>query len=107
MDKVCITAASRRVDEPLIACAKVAIDPLVANTRSICEPIVAKTNRVDKPLTASSQRVDKPLVAHSRIVCIISSICYLRIEPQTVWLAESNDYSANVDVFSNVDWIIE
>ena len=39
------------------------------------------------------------------LVCMVSiEGKFLRIEPEHVWLLESNLYEADVDVYSNVEW---
>lgn len=40
-------------------------------------------------------------------ICTFSNGAVLVVTPNTVWLNEGNNFSADFDVISNVDWIIE
>lgn len=39
-------------------------------------------------------------------ICSINKDFYLRINPETIWLTYENGWSADVEINSNVQWII-
>lgn len=47
------------------------------------------------------------LLFHATPICTFSNGAMMVVYPNIVWLNEDNDFSANFDVISNVDWNIE
>lgn len=59
-------------------------------------------------LSIDADIINDNVVVIASLVCDVSRDAYLNVSPTDfVWLNESNDYSTEFEVYSNVEWIIE
>lgn len=58
-------------------------------------------------LAFSMKRKGKPVEFRCGLVCSVNTAAYLKVEPETIWLMPSNDFSQDVVVYANVTWRIE
>lgn len=58
-------------------------------------------------LTFGTKRKAKPIEFRCGLVCSVNIAAYLKVEPETIWLLPSNDFSQDVVVYANVTWRIE
>lgn len=64
-----------------------------------------ETTRIGGELYTCVSRTGGGLRVDISMVCMVSiEGKFLRIEPEHVWLMESNLYEADVDVYSNAEW---
>lgn len=81
-------------------------------------PIIAEVNNVSDPIivnihTALSSEitiieVSKRLNIYCSLVCAVTEVPpYIEISQEIIWLIPENDFSEDVLVQSNTDWIIE
>ena len=47
------------------------------------------------------------LVARVSRCCVVGQADYLMVTPDVVWLTDANNFTANYEVYSNIEWIIE
>ena len=69
------------------------------------DAVSAELARIER-VCGRAERVERVDGTVSR-VCHAGTLFYLRVEPQYIWLTESNLYSAIVNVESNVSWKAE
>lgn len=80
--------------------------------------IIAEINKISDPIIASIYaalnseitiiEVSKRLNAHCSLICSVTEVPpYIEISSEVIWLTPENDFSEDVLVCSNTDWIIE
>ena len=62
---------------------------------------------MDGCLDFEVSRLAEPIDFEISLICTINTDKYLIVTPEVVWLNEDNDWSAVIEIKSNVEWIIE
>lgn len=118
MSESCLSAHVRIVDKPIAARAKRTTSPLVALSRTNIRTINAKVSSEGGELRSHIRKINTaPVVdmvlkaskisARCGLVCSLAEVeYYLAVEPQYIWLTPLNNFSEDVIIYSNVDWII-
>ena len=102
----CITTHTTRIGGIRTATER-ATAPLSLRTSRI-GGIQVEARRATPALGLQASRKGGTLRIAASLVCTVNhAMGYVRIEPQYVWLTESNLYSAIVSVESNVSWKAE
>lgn len=65
------------------------------------KPIVS---RVGDGLDFQVSRVNSGLEFRVGVVCSVSDVSYLNVQPEYVWLMPENNFTDEVVVYSNVVW---
>ena len=68
------------------------------------EGLSVSSDRVGKGLDLSCHRIGKGLEVSCGLVCSINTDSVLRVQPKYIFLMESNNYTEDVNVISNVQW---
>lgn len=80
--------------------------PMIARAQLGNPSLRMFTSLLSAPMIAHAQLGNPPLRMSTRIVCGLPDY-YLIVKPDVVWLTESNDWSHDFEVQSNVDWIVD
>ncbi len=79
---------------------------LSATLTRVGEALEVTAQRIGTAPRLSVSRLGTPLCASFGLVCTVEEDAkYLRVEPEYIWLMEGNDYTEDVLVWSNVEWI--
>lgn len=62
------------------------------------------TKRIGEGLKVSSSRIGSGLKVSCGLVCSVNTAKELKVEPRYIFLMESNNYTEEVCVISNVEW---
>ena len=77
---------------------------ITAYCRDYAEKINAKSMSLAEKITARGKSLAPVVKARCGIICKVSEVAaYLRVVPDEIWLLPD---SAEVIVYSNVDWVI-
>lgn len=63
-----------------------------------------KAGRIGEGLNVSSRRVGEGLKVSCGLVCSVNAARVLKVEPEYIFLMETNNYTEEVCVISNVEW---
>ena len=104
MSEQCLHIQSRRIDDVLSISSARADETLRIISARACQGMRATSDRADMPLVLAGSRKDQQLSIRSSVVCEVSTGNYLYVMPEVIWLLPD---SADVEVRSNVTWVIE
>ena len=77
---------------------------ITAYCRDYADKVAAKSMSLAERICAKSESLAPVVKARCGIICTVSEIgAYLRVVPDEIWLLPD---SAEVIVYSNVDWVI-
>lgn len=76
------------------------------NITKVNPVVAASVSRLGEPLNVMIGRLGQSMKANVSLVCSPNTDAYIRVTPKTLWLFTENDV-ANVEVFSNIKWIVK
>jgi hypothetical protein len=103
----CIEVSLRRQGQPMAIDAMLYGSQMDFRASQKGMPVSLATERRWDELAASMDRMGKPVEFRCGLVCSVSEMFYLRVEPEYIWLLPENDFSEDVVVYANVSWTIE
>jgi hypothetical protein len=77
------------------------------NISKVLSPIKATISVASIFNIATSDISERMQVKYSVVCDVPNGGYFLIVEPEIVWLTESNDWSHDFEVQSNVDWIVD
>ena len=77
-----------------------------AETFRLDTPLIAECYSMREDVCAGAFELSRTLDVSCFPICSLNKESYLRISPETVWLTYDNDWTADVEINSNVQWII-
>lgn len=78
---------------------RVSVDALAQPTVELHSKLMGRTEFLASAISYASLNVEH--------ICSFNSGAVMVVSPEYVWLNEGNDFSADFNVISNVDWFIE
>lgn len=79
---------------------------LTAKISRVGKGIKANVQLADEHLIATINRVGKGLKANIGLICTPNSEAYIKVTPEVLWFFKENE-NLNVDVMSNIKWIVK
>lgn len=75
--------------------------------RRLGDLLMPSARRIDAAPSVSASRIGGGLKVNCGLVCSVGQMGkYLNIEPEYIWLMESNRFTDDVVVWSNVEWTV-
>lgn len=79
---------------------------LRATITRVGEGLSATISTAEEPIRATISRVGAGLSIRIGLVCTPNTDVYLRVNPNTLWFFKENEI-LDVDVISNINWIVK
>lgn len=73
----------------------------------IGELLSGEATLASRPLRGNAALLGERLRGRVGLVCKVDRTPYLEVKPEVVWLTDINDFMADFDIYSNVEWEIE
>lgn len=102
----CLKAAIGRVGAGLSATVSSIDEPLKAAIGRVGVGLSAAISITDEPLKATIGRVGANINAKIGLICTPNTDVYIRVSPDTLWFFKEDEI-LDVDVMSNVKWIVK
>lgn len=81
---------------------------LLVTASRIGEGINVIAERIGNGIRPYATRIGEGLKVTCGLVCTVNeSIKILEVQPDVIWLTPENGWSADINIFSNVEWLIE
>lgn len=105
--KGCLLVTASRIGEGLKICADAINEGLLMSAHRIGDGLDVLANRIGE-VSASAYRIGDGLKVTCGLVCTVNeSIKILEVQPEVIFLTPENGWSADVNIISNVEWIID
>ena len=80
---------------------------LSVSASRIGKPIRCEAEILNERLNISASRLGERLNVSAHFVCTINNSAFLNVVPDVVWLTPDMLASADFDIISNVNWVID
>lgn len=67
-------------------------------------PITISATRASAEKVVQANRICSRIKVNCGLVCSVNHALILKVEPEYIWLMESNNFTDDVVVWSNVEW---
>lgn len=102
----CLKATISRVDSGLTATTNLAGERLRATIGRYGDDLSASVRLASMPMSAIIGRIGGNLNAQIGLICTPNTEAYIKVTPEVLWFFTENDI-LNVDVMSNIKWIVK
>lgn len=111
----CISVSARRASNPINATAgKIGLG-LNVDVRSVSSSMSSNISNANESISVSvqpysntieleSEDVEEHLNVRFGLICMVNKERILQVKPEHIFLMLSNNYTDDVDIFSNVEW---
>lgn len=103
----CLSVSASRIGNGISCDAFRIGEGIHANASRIGKPIQCGAEILNKKLNVSVSRLGERLNVSAHLVCTINNSAFLNVVPDVVWLTPDMLASADFDIISNVNWVIE
>lgn len=103
----CVDISVRRKGSTLDFDAKRDGDSLSVSTERSGGPIIVDAKRCCDVLSLKAGRRGGEMSFRCSLICEVGTEFYLRVPQENIWLLPENEFSKDVTVYANVNWVIE
>ena len=102
----CLSVSASRIGDGIACDAFRLGEGIHVNAYKISKPILCEAEILNERLNVSVSRLGERLNVSAHLVCTINKSAFLNVIPDTLWLSPDVLASADFDIISNVEWII-
>ena len=102
----CLSVSASRIGNGVACDAFRLGEGIHVNVHKISKPILCKAEILNERLNISVSRLGDRLNVSASLICTVNKSAFLSVVPDVLWLSPDMLASADFDIISNVEWII-